>query len=155
MIHVGDLIQVNTSAYLATSGVTWMPLLPMPITATFLPFRSRLVSYFAVWQSAPWKLCRPSMSGHFQLLFEELARCDVSSHSHKQGMPYFNTPLPFIKTSAVSMKTSPLSRFLTVTLHTPSPSFHSARVISWLSFMYFRKPCVSTTSLRYCQISPA
>lgn len=45
VIHVEDLTQVNSwSTWSAIVAVTWMPLLPMPITATRFPLRSRLGS---------------------------------------------------------------------------------------------------------------
>ena len=45
VIHVGDRTQVyNLSTLAAIFAVSWMPLLPIPMTATFFPCNLMLVS---------------------------------------------------------------------------------------------------------------
>jgi len=41
---------------------------PLPITAMTLSAGSKPLGQRAVWIKSPWKLLRPSTSGHFQLL---------------------------------------------------------------------------------------
>lgn len=52
-----------------SSGSTWIPVEPLPMTTMVLPVWSKPSGQRAVWMSVPWKAWRSSTSGHFQLLF--------------------------------------------------------------------------------------
>ncbi len=51
----------STSGWIA--GTYWMAEAPVPIEATFLPFRSTEWSQRAECMTSPWKSSRPSISG--------------------------------------------------------------------------------------------
>ena len=65
--------ELSTSLYRRlpgwSAGSTWIPLEPLPMTATVLPVWSKSFGHCAVWMRFPLKASRPSTSGHFQLLF--------------------------------------------------------------------------------------
>ena len=54
----------SSAASLAISGMAWMAVAPVPITATRLPARSTgSAGQSKVWKAGPWKLSIPSILG--------------------------------------------------------------------------------------------
>ncbi len=133
----------------AIPGTTCMAEEPDPITATTLPFRSKLVSQAAVCNNFPLKDFSPSTSGHFQTL---VLMCQQIYMPDCLMRTYFNAPLVLRRTSASSMKVLPLGRWISQT-HLPfSSSQVLCRTLCW-SLTNLCRSNLSAVSWRYFRIS--